>query len=300
MRTSFLLTLLAVLLGITQAKAQISVQTEYIGQSRYGDEEKNNIANGKGSATVYQANANIPIYVKMNKDSLPVVWGVSVSGAYASLDNKDFTQDIVLSDIVNASFSLYNMRPISQKWKLLTFAGAGIFTDQTKISKMGARSVLGNAGVIFIKKINSKLDLGGGLAFNNTFGYPMLFPALYLSYNSPGRYIFSVSLLSGLEASAGYQITDYFTLSLIGHMNGQMALVEKGGKDVIFTHQYLVAGLRPQFKINKHITIPVTLGISGARPAYFTDRTLKGFFSDKAKYQFQSAPYASVQINYNF
>ncbi|MFH7011531.1 DUF6268 family outer membrane beta-barrel protein [Flavobacterium sp. FlaQc-52] len=300
MRTSSLLTLLVLLMGITQAKAQISIQTEYIGESRYGDEENNNIGNGKGSAIVYQATANIPISMKTNKDNLPVVWGVSLAGAYASLDNKNFTEELVVSDIVNASFSLYNMRPISKKWSLLTAVGAGVFTDQTQISKMGARNILGNAGVIFIKKINTKLDLGGGLAFNNSFGFPMVFPALYLSYNSPGRYVFNVSLLDGVRASAGYQLTDYFTLSIVGLMNGQMALTQRAGKEVIFTHQYMVGGLRPEFKINKHITIPITVGISGARPAYYAEKSLKSMFSTKDKFQFKSAPYAAVQVNYNF
>lgn len=300
MKTTSLLALLFLLFVSAQTKAQITLQAEHFGASRYGDENNNNLGDSKGSAAVYQANIKIPISMKVNKDSLAVVWGVALSGAYAILSNKNFTQDMVLSDIVNAQFSLFNMRPLNKKWNMLLFAGAGIYTDQTQISKMGARSVLGNAGAVFIRKINSKLDLGGGLAFNNTFGYPMLFPALYLNYNAPGRYVFNVSLMSGFQASAGYEIHKSFVLSVIADMNGQMALVEKGGKDVIFTHQYIVAGLRPEIRIGKKITFPVTLGISAVRPAYFTDRNLKSFFSNTNQYQFKSSFYAGAQINYKF
>ncbi|PWB26425.1 DUF6268 family outer membrane beta-barrel protein [Flavobacterium sp. HTF] len=294
-----LLTLL-LLLAVTQTKAQINVQAEYFGESHYTDENNNKLGESKGSAAVYQVNAKIPISMKINKDSLAVVWGIAVSGSYTSLNNKDFTQDRVLSDIVNAQFSLFNIAPLNKKWSMLTFAGAGIYTDQTKISKMGARSVLGNAGTIFIKKINSKLDLGGGIAFNNAFGYPMLFPAIYVSYNSPGKYNFNVSLLSGFQLSAGYEISKNMTLSLIGEVNGQLALTKKEGKDVIFTHQYIVTGLRPEFKITKNISLPVTLGISAARPAYFTERSLKNIFNNNNNYQFQLSPYASAQVNYKF
>ncbi|RZJ49695.1 MAG: histidine kinase [Flavobacterium sp.] len=300
MKTSALLTLLLLLLATTQSKAQITIQSEFFGESRYTDENNNDIGDSKGSAAVYQVSAKIPLSMKMTKDSLAVVWGVAVSGSYTSLNNKNFASEMVLSDIVNAQFSLFNIHPLNKKWNMLTFAGAGIYTDQTKISKMGARSILGNAGAIFIKKINSKLDLGGGIAFNNAFGYPMLFPALYVNYNSPGKFIFNVSLMSGFQFSAGYEMNNYLTLSLIAEMNGQLALLEKEGKDVIFTHQYIVTGLRPEFKIGKNITIPVTLGISAVRPAYFTDRSLKNIFNSKDQYQFQFAPYAAAQINYKF
>jgi hypothetical protein len=295
-----LITLLLLLLAATQVKAQINVQAEYFGESHYADENNNKLGESKGSAAVYQVNAKIPISMKINKDSLAVVWGVALSGSYTSLNNKNFTQDMLLSDIVNAQFSLFNIIPLNKKWNMLTFAGAGIYTDQTKISRMGARNVLGNAGAIFIKKINSKLDLGGGVAFNNAFGYPMIFPALYINYNSPGKYTFNVSLVSGFQLSAGYEISKYMTLSLIGEMNGQLALLEKDGKDVIFTHQYVVTGLRPEFKISKNITLPVTLGISAMRPAYFTERSLKNIFNNNNNYQFQLSPYASAQINYKF
>jgi len=69
---------------------------------------------------------------------------------------------------------------------------------------------------------------------------------------------------------------------------------------VIFTHQYVVTGLRPEFKISKNITLPVTLGISAMRPAYFTERSLKNIFNNNNNYQFQLSPYASAQINYKF
>ncbi|MEO6176855.1 MAG: DUF6268 family outer membrane beta-barrel protein [Flavobacterium circumlabens] len=300
MKTTSLFTLLVLLLASAPTKAQITLQAEHFGTSRYGDENNNEFGNSKGSAAVYQANVKIPISMTINKDSLAVVWGVALSGSYAVLTNKNFTQNMVPSEIVNAQFSLFNMRPLNKKWNMLLFAGAGIYTDQTQISKMGVRSVLGNAGAVFIKKMNSKLDLGAGLAFNNAFGYPMLFPALYLNYDAPGRYIFKVSLMSGFQASAGYEINKSFILSLIADMNGQMALVEKEGKDVIFTHQYIVTGLRPEIRIGKKITLPITLGISAVRPAYFTDRTLKSLFSSTNQYQFQSSFYAAAQINYKF
>jgi hypothetical protein len=44
----------------------------------------------------------------------------------------------------------------------------------------------------------------------------------------------NVALSEGLDLSAGYNLNDYFSLSLAFEMNGQMALLEKDGKDVMF------------------------------------------------------------------
>jgi hypothetical protein len=120
--------------------------------------------------------------------------------------------------------------------------GMGVYTPFTEFSKIRYKNVLGSAGVVFIRHLNPNLDLGGGLAINSTFGYPMVFPAFYLDWRYESRFKVNVSLGEGLELSAGYDFNDYFNLSLAFEMNGQMALLEKDGKDVMFSHQYMVTG----------------------------------------------------------
>jgi uncharacterized protein DUF6268 len=84
-------------------------------------------------------------------------------------------------------------------------------------------------------------------------------------------------------------------------VNGQLALLKKDGKDQMFTHQYIVAGLRPEIKITKHLSLPVTLGINAMRSVYFTERTLKSIFDDKAtNSKFDFSLYMSAEINYKF
>lgn len=95
------------------------------------------------------------------------------------------------------------------------------------------------------------LDLGTGIAINSTFGYPMVFPALYLNWILQGNLDFKLALTNGLEVKAGLNMHKNISLSLVGEMNGQTALLTKNEKDVIFTHQYIVAALQPGIKINK-------------------------------------------------
>lgn len=297
---SLFLTLL--LFSALSLDAQITFKTEYFGTSRYrmvdGDKDEK-VGDSKGSSVVYQGGINIPFSFRLNENNRPFAWGIGLSGAYASLKNKNFTEDLVLDEILNMGVSFYHLRPLNHKWSLMAMLGAGVYTADTRFSKMRFKNVLGSGGVIFICHLKPNLELGGGLAVNNSFGYPMVFPAIYLKWATQGKFNVNVSMLEGLEIKGGYTLNKNITLNLVAEMNGQMALLEKEGKDKIFTHQYIVTGFRPEFKLGRHISIPLTAGIHAMRTAEFSDRELKSLFSDKG-YYFQISPYMSAGLNIHF
>lgn len=78
-----------------------------------------------------------------------------------------------------------------------------------------------------------------------------------------------------------------------------MALLEQEGKDKIFTHQYVVLGLRPEIKIGKRVSIPLTFGLNATRTAQITNRSLKTIFQDKG-YSFKASGYASAGLQIGF
>jgi len=284
--------------------SQISFKTEYIGSSSFwldkDEDPRERVGNSRGSAIIYQGNINIPLSMKMNDKQQPIIWGVGIGGSYVSLHNKNFTEDLVISEIMNIQLGIYHVRPLSERWSLMANIGIGAYTPFTDPTKIRATHLLGSVGSIFIYRFSPNFQLGGGIAINNTFGYPMAFPALYLNWNSNGKFDFMASLGNGLELSAGMDLGKHLSLSLVGEMNGQSALMEKDGKDVIFTHQYIVAGLRPTIKIGKKLSIPITAGINAIRPANFSERKLKAMFSSENDYYFQISPYVSVGLNINF
>lgn len=300
MKTKLLLSLFFLLIVSTKTMAQGSLKAEYFGTSSYKDNNGNKVGNGKGYATVYRGDIKIPIIVERSKDSLTIAWLAGINGTHALLDNENLSQDLVVSNITNLQISLINVRPLNMKWSLITFAGVGIYTSETQLTKVNANSILGSGGAIFIKKINPQLDLGAGIALNNALGYPMLFPALYLKYSSEGRYTFNVSMTNGFQASAGYNLNETIRLNLVSEINGQLSLLRKEGRDVMFTHQYIVAGLRPEIKLSKHLALPITVGVNALRSAYFTERKLKSIFDDKSDSKFDFSPYLSAEINYRF
>lgn len=295
---------ICMLISIFSVKAysQISFKTEYFGKSRYrmteGDTDER-VGDSKGSAIVYQGGINIPLSMKLNENNRPTMWAISLGGAYAKLDNKNFTEPLVIDEIMNMGLNLNHLRPLNDRWSMIASLGGGVYMPSTKFSQIKFKNVLGSVGAIFIYHLKPNLELGGGIAMNNSFGYPMVFPAFYLNWSTEGRYAVKVSMINGLEVSAGYNVSKYLILNLVVEMNGQMALLEQDGKDKIFSHQYIVAGFRPEVKIGKYVSIPITAGISAVRPAEITNRSLKSMFQDRG-YYFQISPYVSAGLQIGF
>jgi hypothetical protein len=286
----------------TNTTAQVYFRTEYFGPSSYrlGDGDYNEkVGTSKGSAAVFQGGINIPLYMKLNEKNRPTMWSINAGAAYAKLNNKNFTEPLVIDEILNVAVGLNYLRPLNDKWSMKLGFGGGVFMPSTKLSQVMLKNMLASASAVFIRHLKPNLDLGGGLAINNSFGFPMLFPAFYLNWTTNGRYDVKVSLNDGLEVSAGYEVNKNLNLSLVAEINGQMALLEQDGEDKIFTHQYIVTGIRPEIKLGKSVVIPITVGINAMRPAQINERSLKNIFSDR-DYYFQLSPYGSVGLQMKF
>lgn len=301
---SLLLTSLLTLLCLQGKAQELTLKTEYLGQSSYyylppGEKPKEKIGDAKGSAMVYQAAANIPLSIKMNENNRPMAWGVGLGGSYVSLKNKNFSEQMV-SEIMNLQVGIYHLRPLNERWSMRASVGMGVFTPSTDFSRVGFKNVLASGSAVFIRHLNPNLSVGGGVAINSSLGYPMVFPAVYLKWKTKGKFDLNVELVDGLEMSAGYDFNDKFKLSYALEMNGQVALLKKDGKDVIFSHQYIVTGFRPEIKIGEKLSVTGMAGLNLYRPASYSDRTLKGVFASDNDYYFTVSLYSSVGLKMKF
>lgn len=295
--------LLLIAASCSSINAQIMFKTEYFGTSSYRmmeGETDEKVGDSKGSAAVYQGGINIPLSMKLDEQNRPTMWSVSIGGAYARLNNQNFTEPLVIDEIMNLGLSLNHLRPLNQRWSMLIAVGGGIYLPSSRFSQIRFKNILGNVGAIFIYHFTPYFELGGGAAMNNSFGYPMVFPAFYLNWKTEGRFTAKIALLEGIEMAAGYTVNKYLSLNIVAEMNGQMALLEQDGKEKIFTHQYMVGGFRPEIKIGKYVSIPLTVGIHAMRPAELTNRSLKSLFQDGASYYFQISPYVSAGLLIGF
>lgn len=292
--------LFSVILGLTlqqAANAQIYVKTDYFGSSDFRDADGTKIG-GKGDFKVVEGGLQIPVSVKMNELNQPTAWAVALQGSYGKMSNKDLSSDFALDKLFNAQLALIHTRPLSEKWSIMAIVGGGIYTDMSHFS---SKCFLGQGGVLFIRKMNSNLDLGGGAAINNMLGYPMAFFSLYLDWHKDGKYDFNLSMTTKFEISAGMKLDDKWKLRLIGEANGMSAVVDKDGESQIYVHNWGTIGLRPELNLGKMWKAYMTAGVSVKRESYYQKRTLKAFYSDIDNYpHFGVAPYVSLGIGFGF
>ncbi|MCD8042703.1 MAG: DUF6268 family outer membrane beta-barrel protein [Tannerellaceae bacterium] len=282
--------------------AQAYVKMEYFGNSSFRDDNNQKIPGAEGSAMVWQGTVSVPVSVRINEYNRPDAWAIALAGSYTDFRNQGIDRTLCPNEIMNLNLSLMHMRAINEKWSLLFMLGAGIYTPHTDFSQIQIRNVLGNGGGIAIWHLRNNLNLGFGLVINNSFGYPMVFPGAIVEWNIEGKYEVHIQMLSGIELLAGMEVNKYLKVYLQAEMNGAMTLEKIQNKNRMFTHQYVNTGIQSVLQIGKGFTLPVTIGVTPYRAAYYTDRSFKAFFNDDSEYDphFSASFYVSAAIRYGF
>lgn len=276
--------------------AQISVKTEYIGNSEFYDAVADTNT-GNGSAMIYSAGAMVPLSMQASAEDDPykraTIWGVALSGTFVKMDNHNFPIGKELpSQVMNLGATALHLRPLKERWSMLMALGIGSYTSENRLSAIRIdENVLANGALVFIWHWRPNLEIGGGVALNNSFGYPMVFPALYLKYKGgfSDKFTIDVSLLDGTKVAFGYDYSENLSLKLVANIGGYSAYLRRNRQKEMFSSQTFFVGLEPEFKLGKHISIPVTFGGSFIRSGRYRERTLSAMFASEAKNEDGSA-----------
>ena len=288
-------TFIILLLGVNSF-AQISVKMEYISNSEFYDAVADTNT-GNGSAMIYSAGAMVPISMQASAEDDPykraTIWGVALSGTFVKMDNQNFPIGKELpSQVMNLGATALHLRPLKERWSMLMALGIGSYTPENRLSAIRIdENVLANGALVFIWHWRPNLEIGGGVALNNSFGYPMVFPALYLKYKGgfSDKFTIDVSLLDGTKVAFGYDYSENLSLKLVANIGGYSAYLRRNGQKEMFSSQTFFVGLEPEFKLGKHISIPVTFGGSFIRSGRYRARTLSAMFASEAKNEDGSA-----------
>ena len=276
--------------------AQISVKTEYIGNSEFYDAVADTNT-GNGSAMIYSAGAMVPLSMQASAEDDPykraTIWGVALSGTFVKMNNQNFPIGKELpSQVMNLGATALHLRPLKERWSMLMALGIGSYTPQNRLSAIRiGENVLANGALVFIWHWRPNLEIGGGVALNNSFGYPMVFPALYLKYKGgfSDKFTIDINLLDGTKVAFGYDYSENLSLKLVANIGGYLAYLRRNGQKEMFSSQTFFVGLEPEFKLGKHISIPVTFGGSFIRSGRYRERTLSAMFASEAKNEDGSA-----------
>ena len=278
------------LLFVAGVSAQISVKAEYMSNSKFYDAvSDSNI--GDGSAMIYSVGALVPLSMQTPEDEdpyqRPTLWGVGLNGTFVKMNNHNFPIGKELpSEVMNLGVSAIHLRPLKTRWSMLMALGAGSYTSENRLSSIHiGENVVANGAVVFIWHWRPNIEIGGGVALNNTFGYPMVFPAFYFKYNGAfsDKFTIEVGSIDGLKVALGYNYRENLDFKLIANMGGYSAYLRRNGEKEIFSQQTFVVGLQPEFKIGKHVSIPLTVGGSFIRSGRYRERKLSAMFASEAK-----------------
>lgn len=288
-------TFIILLLGVNSF-AQISVKTEYISNSEFYDAVADTNT-GNGSAMIYSAGAMVPLSIQASAEDDPykraTIWGVALSGTFVKMDNHNFPIGKELpSQVMNLGATVLHLRPLKERWSMLMALGIGSYTPENRLSAIRiGENVLANGALVFIWHWRPNLEIGGGVALNNSFGYPMVFPALYLKYKGgfSDKFTIDINLLDGTKVAFGYDYSENLSLKLVANIGGYLAYLRRNGQKEMFSSQTFFVGLEPEFKLGKHISIPVTFGGSFIRSGRYRERTLSAMFASEAKNEDGSA-----------
>ena len=288
-------TFIILLLGVNSF-AQISVKTEYISNSEFYDAVADTNT-GNGSAMIYSVGAMVPLSMQASAEDDPykraTIWGVALSGTFVKMDNHNFPIGKELpSQVMNLGATALHLRPLKERWSMLMALGIGSYTPENRLSAIRIdENVLANGALVFIWHWRPNLEIGGGVALNNSFGYPMLFPALYLKYKGgfSDKFTIDINLLDGTKVAFGYDYSENLSLKLVANIGGYSAYLRRNRQKEMFSSQTFFVGLEPEFKLGKHISIPVTFGGSFIRSGRYRERTLSAMFASEAKNEDGSA-----------
>lgn len=288
-------TFIILLLGVNSF-AQISVKTEYISSSEFYDAVADTNT-GNGSAMIYSAGAMVPLSMQASAEDDPykraTIWGVALSGTFVKMDNHNFPIGKELpSQVMNLGATALHLRPLKERWSMLMALGIGSYTPENRLSAIRIdENVLANGALVFIWHWRPNLEIGGGVALNNSFGYPMVFPALYLKYKGgfSDKFTIDINLLDGTKVAFGYDYSENLSLKLVANIGGYSAYLRRNGQKEMFSSQTFFVGLEPEFKLGKHISLPVTFGGSFIRSGRYRERTLSAMFASEAKNEDGSA-----------
>ena len=280
----------------TSALAQISVKTEYISSSKFYDAVADTNT-GDGSAVIYSVGGLVPLSMQAPKEDdpyqRPTVWGVSLNGTFVQMDNHNFPLGKEHpSQVMNLGVSAIHLRPLKERWSMLMAVGVGSYTPENRLSSIHiGENVVANGAFVLVWHLRPNIEIGGGVALNNSFGYPMVFPAFYFKYKGgfSDKFTIDINLLNGTKVAFGYDYSENLSLKLVANIGGYSAYLRRNRQKEMFSSQTFFVGLEPEFKLGKHISIPVTFGGSFIRSGRYRERTLSAMFASEAKNEDGSA-----------
>lgn len=281
--------------------AQSYIETGYTPSRSFIDKNRNK--HGSGDLWQTKGRYSFPISTKMNPNGQPVVWAGTVSGMYALMNNEGYAAEYNPGQILNLSFNVSHIRPLSKKskkWYIISSLGAGIYSAPNDIAW---RSILVNGAVVFAYRLHKNLDVGVGAGLTNSFGVPLVMPMTFLKWTSSGKFEIKVESMGNINASAAYRFNERFKLAAVCNMDGMSSVFRKDGKNKIYSVMRMRAFLQPELRVGKRSAIYLNAGGELFHSVNITNMSIKGFadnFTKNDRWKFRQTFNVMAGFKYGF
>lgn len=281
--------------------AQGRIETEYFPESSFKDADGNK--NGSGNLWKISSRYTLPLSVKHNDKGQIYAWTATLNCSYGILENRGLAAKINQEKILNCSFNVSHLRPLSRKWSLITSLGGGIYSAPHDIT---FQSVLANGAILFIYKLRENMDIGIGAGLTNSYGIPMAIPMAYFNWRSSGKVEIKVDMSNAMRISVATGVGKKIKLGLtVIEMDGMASVVKIDGQSKIYASTMIRSYACPEYHINKKTILYISAGGNWLREVKLADRSFKGFLDsfkedNKNKWRFNPSGYFAAGLRYGF
>lgn len=224
------------------------------------------------------------------------IWNLALAGHYSQFSNHQYEKTIMPKELLGAGIALQHVRSINAKWSIMGVLSAGVYTDMEAID---FNDVFINGGVVFIKQQTPRFSYGFGAMLTNTFGAPMILPAVMVKWTTTGKFNIQAGIPEGVAAS--YRVSNFFETGLGVRINGGSYDVEnKNVHQRLMAYQEITAGIENTFHINKRLSFSISGGSALLRNVTYREKSLADIFSVKPEHRLATGWYANAGIRMNF
>ncbi|WP_303013963.1 DUF6268 family outer membrane beta-barrel protein [uncultured Bacteroides sp.] len=256
---------------------------------------------GAGNMWQLKGRYTFPFLVKQNERKQPMVWSGTLNGMFSHMNNNGMAAEVNPNDILNLSFNVSHLRPISSRWYMMASFGIGLYTIPNDIS---FKSILANGAVIFAYKLRDNLDVGIGAGLTNSYGVPLIMPMGFLKWNMTGLYEVNMEVASSMKASVSRTFSHKFRFTLVPiDMDGMSAVVKRNEKYAIYGATRMRTYISPELKVGSQSCLYVAVGVELLHSVKVSDRSYKGFissFKGNSSWRFGCAFHVMAGFKYGF
>ncbi|MCW3465342.1 DUF6268 family outer membrane beta-barrel protein [Chitinophaga nivalis] len=301
--------ILALLLGIPAQKALaqlggvpllqpgMSVSVDYLPASHYIRPEDSLKTGATTSQKRYNFATSFLLHSRVDTATGKArLWGLGTTASYTQLTNKDYEKTLFPKELLATDITLQHFRTINKKWSLMAMLMVGLYTDMEKIDQ---NDVFINGGVVFIKQHNRKFAYGFGAVLTNSFGTPMVLPALMLRWKTGERYKIDVNFPQSISVTSS--LSKYTDLALALRLRGGAYDVEQhpGNKRVMGTADISI-GLENTWHLSRKIDFVAAGGSILLNKMEFQEKSLSEMFKTRPEHRLGANYFLSAGLRWNF